>query len=128
MRTRVLSAATLLTVLLAGCVTQPVAPTAAGIAAEVKPGETVRLVTRDGSEGEYRVVRVDPKALYVKPRGRDGRKDPEQSIAYGDIRDLTVTRPNTKAIGTGLGVAAVIAAGAVFGAVMETAAAGALCC
>ena len=76
MRTRILSTATLLTVLLAGCVTQPVAPTPAAIAAEVKPGDRIRLVTRGGSEGEYRVVRVDPKALYVQPRGRECRRTP----------------------------------------------------
>jgi hypothetical protein len=128
MRTRVLSAATLLTVLLAGCVTQPVAPTAAAIAAEVKPGDRIRLVTQAGSEGEYSVVRVDPSALYVKPSGRDGRKDPEQSIAYSDIREVTVTRPNKKAIGTGLGVAAVIVGAAMLSAAMEQAAAAALCC
>lgn len=128
MKTRVLCTATLLTVLLAGCVTQPVAPTVAAIAAEVKAGETIRLVTLDGSEGEYRVVRVDPKALYVKPSGRDGRTDPEQSIAYSDIREVTVTRPDKKAIGTGLGVAAVIVGAAVLSAAMEQAAAAALCC
>ena len=104
MRTRVLSAATLLTVLLAGCVTQPVAPTAAAIAAEVKPGDRIRLVTRAGSEGEYRVVRVDSEGLVrTSPPDGDGRMDPEQSIAFSDIRELTVTRPDKKAIGTGPG-------------------------
>jgi hypothetical protein len=127
MRTCVLCTATLLA-LLAGCVSQPVAPTPATIAAEVKPGDRIRLVTRGGSEGEYRVFRVDPQSLYVQPTGRGDHMDPKQSIAYSDIRELTVTRANRTAIGTGLGVAAVIAAGAVFGAVMETAAAGALCC
>jgi hypothetical protein len=126
MRTPVLC--TLLTVLLAGCVTQPVAPTAAGIAAEVKPGDRIRLVTHAGSEGEYRVVRVDRDSLYVQPTGRHNYMDPKQWIAFSDIRELTVTRPDKKAIGTGLGVAAVIVAGAVFGAVMEDAAAAALCC
>ena len=128
MRTRVLCTATILAVLLAGCVTQPVAPTAAAIAAEVKPGDRIRLVTRAGSEGEYRVVRVDPRALYVQPTGRHNYMDPKQSIAFSDIRELTVTRPDKTAIGTGLGVAAVIVAGAVIGAVMEDAAAAALCC
>ena len=128
MRTRVLCTATLLTVMLGACVTQPVAPTAAAIAAEVEPGDRIRLVTRAGSEGEYRVVRVDRDSLYVQPTGRHKYMDPKQSIAYNDIRELTVTRPDKTAIGTGLGVAAVIMAGAVFGAVMEDAAAGALCC
>jgi hypothetical protein len=54
--------------------------------------------------------------------------DPKRSIAYGDIRELTVTRPDKKAIGTGLGLAAVIVGAAVFSAAMEDAAAAALCC
>jgi hypothetical protein len=127
MRTCVLCTATLLT-LLAGCVSQPVAPTPATIAAEVKPGDRIRLITRGGLEGEYRVVRVDPQSLYVQPTGRQDYMDPKQSIAYSDIRELTVTRPNKTAIGTGLGVAAVIAAGALFAEAMEAAAASALCC
>jgi hypothetical protein len=85
-------------------------------------------VTRGGLEGEYRVVRVDPQSLYVQPTGRHDYMDPKQSIAYSDIRELTVTRPDKKAIGTGLGVAAVIAAGALFAEAMEAAAAGAFCC
>ena len=76
MRTRVLCTATLLTVLLAGCVTQPVAPTAAAIAAEVRPGDRIRLLTQAGSEGEYSVVRVDPSALYVKPARANDRGAP----------------------------------------------------
>ena len=127
MRTCVLCTATLLA-LLAGCVSQPVAPTPATIAAEVKPGDRIRLVTRGGLEGEYRVVRVDPQSLYVQPTGRQDHTDPKQSIAYSDIRELTVTRPDKKAIGTGLGVAAAIAAGALFAEAMEAAAAGAFCC
>ena len=71
-------------------------------------------MTRAGSEGEYRVVRVDCDSLYVQPTGRHNYMDPKQSIAYNDIRALPVTRPDKTAIGAGLGAAAVIVAGAVF--------------
>ena len=53
---------------------------------------------------------------------------PADDEERGPCRELTVNRPDKKAIGTGLGVAAVIVAGAVFGAVLEDAAAAALCC
>jgi len=101
------TAATVLTVLLAGCVAQPVMLTPEAIAAQVKPGHQIRLTTRSGSQGEYRLVRVDQDALYVKPSGREGGKDAEQSIAYSDIRELTVPRANQTAISTGLTAAAV---------------------
>jgi hypothetical protein len=108
MRIRVVSTATILIVLLAGCVTQPIAPSPATIAAELKPGDPIRLVMRNASEGDYRVVRIDPKALYVQPRGRADNKAPPQSIAYSDIRELTVTRANKPAIAAGLSVAALV--------------------
>jgi hypothetical protein len=108
MKTRILcTAATLLTVLLAGCVAQPVTLTPEAIAAQVKPGHRIRLTTRSGSRGEYHLVRVEKDALHVKPSGREGGKGAEQSIAYSDIRELTVSRANRTAISTGLTVAAV---------------------
>ena len=70
MRTCVLCTATLLA-LLAGCVSQPVAPTPATIAAEVMPGDRIRLVTRGGLEGEYRVVRVTLSPCTFSPQ--DGK-------------------------------------------------------
>lgn len=127
MYTRICTAA-LLAVLAAGCVSQPVAPTAATVAAEVKPGQQVHLLTRDGTEGDYRVVRVGAEALFVKPRGQDRRKDSEQSIAYRDILELSVSRTNKSAVATGLVVAAVLGGGIVLTGAMEAAAAAALCC
>jgi hypothetical protein len=129
MKVRISSiAATLLTVLLAGCVAQSVNPTPTSIASQVRPGDRIRVVTVSGSEEQYRVVRLDNEALYVKVSGHEDPRDPEQRIAYSDIRELSRTRapanPNTAA---GL-AAATIAAGAAFLWAMEYAAAAALCC
>ncbi len=128
MKSRIVCIVTLLTVLLAGCVSQPIAPTPATIAAEVKPGDRIHLVTRSGSEDDYRVVRVDREALYVQPRGRERPKQPEQSIPYKDIGGVTVTRANKTAINAGLAVAAIVTGVAFVEAAMEGAAAGALAC
>lgn len=127
MKTSVLCTAALLTVLLAGCVAQPIVPTPAAVAAGVKPGDRVHLVTLSETEGDYRVVRVERESLYVQPIGRDHHMDPKVSIAYGDIRALTVTRANRTAITAGLAVATLFA-GAMLYEAMEGAAAPALCC
>lgn len=127
MKTSVLCVAALLTVLVAGCVNQPITPTAAAITAAVEPGDRIRLATRSGTEGDYRVVRIDREALYVQPIGRN-HKDAKQSIAYKDIGELTVTRADRSAVISAGLVVATIVAGAAFYEAMETAAAGALCC
>lgn len=126
MKTGVVCTAIALAALLAGCVAQPVAPAPAIIAAQIKPGDRIRVVTRSGSEGEFRVVRVDRESVSVQPVGRK-HKEPEQSIAYSDIRELSVTRADRRAIRGGL-IAATIVAGVAFYEAMEAAAAGALCC
>ena len=104
MKTR---AVVLLMVILAGCVSQPIAPTRSTIAARVKPGDAVELVTADGSKGQYRVVAVGSDALRVQPQAH-GASAPEKSIPYGEISEFNVTRLNTEAIGAGLTAASVV--------------------
>lgn len=106
MKTRTVCAAMLL--MLAGCVTKPIDPTPATVAAGVKPGDAIQLVTQSGSDGRYRVLGVDSAGLRVEPQADGGKQAPVQSIPYTDIREVTVTRLNTKAIGTGLTVAAAV--------------------
>jgi hypothetical protein len=105
MNIRTVFTALFLVVMLGGCVSHPVAPTPATIAAGVKPGDSIEVVIHDGSEARYRVVQVGSEALRVQPQ-QGGKPASVQSIPYGDIRELTVNRLNTTAIGNGLAVAA----------------------
>ena len=106
MNIRTVLTALFLVVTLGGCASHPVAPTPSTIAAGVKPGDTVEVVLHDGSRGRYRVVDVGSEALRVQPQD-GGKPVSDQSIPYGEMRELTVTRLNLTAIGNGLAVAAV---------------------
>ena len=129
MKTRISSiAATLLTVLLAGCVAQPVQPTPTSIASQVKPGDRIRLVTVSGAEEKYRVVRLDNDALYVKVIGHEGPGIPSSGSPTGiSASSASRGRPQRMAHPWGSRWRTIVLGAALFGA-MEYAGAAAACC
>jgi len=82
-----------LLLLLSGCAPLQVASTPEEIASHVSPGDQVRLVTRDRSSENYRVLRVEPAALLVEPLAGEDGQDAARSIEFRDIEEVSVERP-----------------------------------